>query len=165
MVMMKLSAGRFFSAALRESGRNLPVGEVTDENPIVQKPLVANALDNKTVVDKPLFDTPVYCNTLNDKPLDGSVLLSTVLDVGPRDYKNLAKKQLSTWVDCAAYATNYIVNHPIQQSSVSLSCSIAAYLSIDPTATPVKGSEGRLGVCEMKQLTIYDDLEKLCIAE
>ena len=94
------------------------------------------------MVDKPLFDTPVYCNTLNDKPLDGSVLLSTVLDVGPRDYKNLAKKQLSTWVDCAAYATNYIVNHPIQQSSVSLSCSIAAYLSIDPTATPVKGSEG-----------------------
>ena len=180
MSMMKLSAARFLSAALRVSIESSPVEEVIDVNSIIHKPLVANTLDGTLVVDK-----PVYCSALNYEPLDDNVIVSRPLGVrplgfeplgvgplgvgplgvGPLGCKSVAREQLSTWVDSTAYTTNYIVNHPVQQSSVSLSCSIAEYLSVEPTSQPVIGSEERLGVCHIKHFPIFDELEKFCIAE
>ena len=175
MSMMKLYAARFLSAALRVSVESSPVAEVIDVNSIIHKPLVANALDGTLVVDE-----PVYCSALNYEPLDDNVIVSRPLGVrplgfeplgvgplvvGPLGCKSVAREQLSTWVDSTAYTTNYIVNHPVQQSSVSLSCSIAEYLSVEPTSQPVIGSEERLGVCHIKHFPIFDELEKFCIAE
>ena len=195
MSMMKLSAARFLSAALRVSVESSPVAEVIDMNSIIHKPLVANTLDGTLVVDK-----PVYCSALNYEPLDDNVIVSRPLGVGPLGVgplvvgplvvgplvvgplgvgplgvgplgvgplgcKSVAREQLSTWVDSTAYTTNYIVNHPVQQSSVSLSCSIAEYLSVEPTSQPVIGSEEQLGVCHIKHFPIFDELEKFCIAE
>ena len=190
MSMMKLSAARFLSAALRVSVESSPVAEVIDMNSIIHKPLVANTLDGTLVVDK-----PVYCSALNYEPLDDNVIVSRPLGVGtlvvgplgvgplgvgplgvgplgvrplgvgPLGCKSVAREQLSTWVDSTAYTTNYIVNHPVQQSSVSLSCSTAEYLSVEPTSQPVIGIEERLGVCHIKHFPIFDELEKFCIAE
>ena len=205
MSMMKLSAARFLSAALRVSVESSPVAEVIDVNSIISKPMVVNTLDGTLVVDK-----PVYCSALNYEPLDENVIVSRPLGVrplgfeplgvgplgfeplgvgplgvgplgfeplgvgplgvgplvvGPLGCKSVAREQLSTWVDSTAYTTNYIVNHPVQQSSVSLSCSIAEYLSVEPTSQPVIGSEERLGVCHIKHFPIFDELEKFCIAE
>ena len=215
MSMMKLSAARFLSAALRVSVESSPVAEVIDVNSIISKPMVVNTLDGTLVVDK-----PVYCSALNYEPLDDNVIVSRPLGVrplgfeplgvgplvvgplvfeplgvgplvvgplgvgplgvrplgfeplgvgplgvGPLGCKSVAREQLSTWVDSTAYTTNYIVNHPVQQSSVSLSCSIAEYLSVEPTSQPVIGSEERLGVCHIKHFPIFNELEKFCIAE